>query len=49
MKQLLFLASVLYLAPLVTMIEVDPATFSRLQLDYVVVGGGTTGLAVAAR
>ncbi|KAK7690162.1 hypothetical protein QCA50_006811 [Cerrena zonata] len=43
------LASVLCTAPFAKGIEVDAAKFSELSFDYIIVGGGTTGLAVAAR
>lgn len=33
----------------VVSVEVDPSTFSEAKFDYIVVGGGTAGLALASR
>lgn len=37
------------LAPFATAVTLDPHSFSLKSFDYLVIGGGTTGLAVAAR
>lgn len=43
------LGFLLHLVSSAVAVEVDAAVFSRQAFDYIVVGGGTTGLAVAMR
>lgn len=49
MQLFLFLVAPICATIAVRAIEADPAVFANTTFDFIVVGGGTTGLGVATR